>query len=191
MASGWIPRNSSAPLGSIWPEARLRITRYPSISEQQFLGCVAAFVDSLSGELNAAASALRRLQDGRKGSAFAFEMTLDTHRYGALIVLDRWSSLIAAFGPHLRLSQRQSILEEGPGRVRTAEDILGRANQLIDAAESYSTDVVEACLVAFQSLNVTFAEERAAAEQSAKLGPMLPEDYKEARGIFLQDLAAR
>jgi hypothetical protein len=169
----------------------LRITRYPNISEQQFFGCVAAFVDSLSGELNAAAGALRRLESRAKGGAFAFEMTLDTHRYGALIVLDRWSSLLAAFGPHQRLSQRQTIVEEGPARVRASEEILGRANQVIDAAGSYSGDLVEACLMAFQSVNVTFTEERTASEQFAKLGPMLSEDYKEARSIFLQDLAAR
>ena len=34
-------------------------------------------------------------------------------------------------------------------------------------------------------------EERDDAEQSAKLGPMLPEEYREARRIFLEDLAAR
>ena len=169
----------------------MRITRYPSISEPQFFGCVAAFVDSLSGELNAAAAALRRLKDRGKGAAFAFEMTLDTHRYGALIVLDRWSSLIAAFGPHLLLSQGQSSLEQGGDRVRSAEEILARANQVIDSAGSYSSDLIEACLMALQSVSTIFTEERAAAEQSAKLGPTLSEDYKEARSIFLQDLAAR
>ena len=46
-------------------------------------------------------------------------------------------------------------------------------------------------LWAYQSLNVTFAEERGEAEQSGKLGPMLPDDYREARRIFLEDLAAR
>jgi len=67
----------------------LRITRFPSITEPQFFGCVSAFVDSLAGELNSASIALRRLEGQSKGSAFAYEMTLDTHRYGALIVLDR------------------------------------------------------------------------------------------------------
>ena len=134
---------------------------------------------------------LRRLEGRAKGSAFAYEMTLDTHRYGALIVLARWSTLVNAFGPHLTLSRRQSILEEGPGRIRAAEDILGRANAMMDAAERYGTDVVEAGALAFQSLQTTFAEERGEAEQSAKLGPMLPDDYREARRIFLEDLAAR
>jgi hypothetical protein len=50
---------------------------------------------------------------------------------------------------------------------------------------------VEACVLAFQSLGSTFAEERQAATQSGLLGPMLPEEFKQARGIFLQDLAAR
>jgi hypothetical protein len=45
--------------------------------------------------------------------------------------------------------------------------------------------------MAFQSVDGVFAEERAEAEQTAKLGPMLPEEYKDARRIFLEDLAAR
>jgi hypothetical protein len=169
----------------------LRILRYPSIVEPQFLGCAAAFVDSLEGELNAAAMALRRIEGRAKGSAFAYEMTLDQHRYGALIVLDRWSALIAAFGPHLRLGTRPEMIEEGPARVAAAEGILGPANQLIDAAEGYGADLVEACLLAFQSVSGMFQQERASAEQSAKLEPMLPADYREARRIFSEDLAAR
>ncbi len=169
----------------------MRITRYPSLSEPQFFGCVSAFVDSLSGELNSATISLRRLEGRSKGSAFAYEMTLDTHRYGALIVLDRWSTLTQAFGPHLSLSRRSEILADGPRRIRTAEEILSRANHLIDSADQYGADVVEACALAFQSLNTTFAEERAEAEQSSKLGPMLPDDYREARRIFLEDLAVR
>jgi hypothetical protein len=169
----------------------LRITRFPSITEPQFFGCVAAFVDSLSGELNSAAMALRRLEGKGKGAAFAYEMTLDTHRYGALIVLDRWSTLVGTFGPHLHLSRRQEIVGQAPVRVQAAENILARANNLIDSSERYSPEVVEACLMAFQSLNTAFTEEREEAGQSAKLGPMLPEEYKEARRIFLEDLAAR
>ncbi|HEY2017254.1 MAG TPA: hypothetical protein VGH38_27300 [Bryobacteraceae bacterium] len=169
----------------------MRITRFPSISEPQFFGCVSAFVDSLAGELNAATMALRRLEGQSKGSAFAYEMTLDTHRYGALILLDRWSTLVGAFGPHLQLSRRPGIIESGPARVTAAENIMGGVNQLIDAADRYSGEIVEACVMAFQTLNTTFAEERAETEQSAKLGPMLPEEYREARQIFLHDLAAR
>ena len=169
----------------------MRITRYPNITEAQFFGCVAAFVDSLAGELNAATSALRRLTGRNKGSAFAFEMTLDTHRYGALIVIDRWSTVISAFGPHLMLPRRRDIVDRGVERVRSAEEILTRANALVDAAPNYSEAVVEACVLAFQSVNGIFEEERAEAEQSAKLGPMLPEDYRDARRIFLEDLAAR
>ncbi len=169
----------------------MRITRYPNINEPQFFGCVAAFVDSLTGELNAASMTLRRLEGQAKGRAFAYEMTLDQHRYGALIVLDRWSTVAAAFGPHLEISRSSSILTDAASRVRSAEDILSRANALLDAAGSYNPDVVEACLMAWQSVGGIFAEERAEAEQSAKLGPMLPDDYKEARQIFLQDLAAR
>jgi hypothetical protein len=169
----------------------LRITRYPNISESQFYGCVAAFVDSLSGELNAATAALRRLTGRNKGGAFAFEMTLDTHRYGALIVIDRWSTVLNAFGPHLMLPRRRDILERGGERVRAAEEILTRANALVDAANNYSEAVIEACAMAYQSVAAVFEEERAETEQAAKLGPMLPEDYRDARRIFLEDLAAR
>jgi hypothetical protein len=169
----------------------LRITRFPNLTEAQFFGCVAAFVDSLSGELNSASMALRRLEGQSKGRAFAYEMALDQHRYGALIVLDRWSTVTAVFGPHLTLTRHPSILTGASSRVRAGEEILARANALIDAADSYATAVVEACVLAYQSLNTTFEEERAEAARSASLGPMLAEDYREARRIFLEDLAAR
>ena len=182
---------SSARSASTWREARLRITRFPSLTETQFLGCTAAFVDSLAGELNAASLALRRLQGQSKGAAFSYEMALDSHRYGALIILDRWATLVHAFGPHLALSARREILDEAPARVQSAENLLSRVNQLIDNAPAYSGELVEACALAFQSLQKTFVEEQESAEQSARLGPMLSEDYLEARRIFLEDLAAR
>jgi hypothetical protein len=169
----------------------VRIIRFPSISENQFLGCTAAFVDSLFGELHSAAISLRRLEGKAKGDAFAYEMELDTRRYGALIVLDRWSSLVGTFGPHLQLSQRPGIVDDAPARIAGAENILNRANQLIDAAETYGSELVEVCVTAFQTLKTTFSEERAAAEQWASLGPMQPEDYRDARRIFLEDLSAR
>ena len=169
----------------------MRITRFPALSEPQFFGCTAAFTDSLFGELNAASSSLRRLEGRSKGAAFAYEMTLDTHRYGALIVLDRWSTLVNAFGPHLQLSRHQTIVRNGAARIQTAESILATANQVLDNSKTYSNDVVEGCALAFRSLQTTFAEEREEADQSAKLGPMLPEDYTSARRIFLEDLAAR
>jgi len=169
----------------------VQITRYTSLTEPQFLGCASAFVDALFGELNAAAMYLRKLEGQPKGAAFAYEMSLDRHRYGALTVLDRWAAMVRTFGPHLRLSRYQTIIEEAPARVRTAEEMLSRANEVIDAAGEYASEAVEACALAFQSLATTFEEERKAAEQSAKLGPMLPEEFGQARGIFLQDLAAR
>ena len=169
----------------------MRITRYTSLTEQQFLGCVSAFADTLTGELNSAAMYLRKLGGQAKGAAFAYEMSLDRHRYGTLTVLDRWGTLVAAFGPHLTLSRYAAIAEEAPARVRAAETILESANRLIDGADGYSTEVVEACVLAFQSLATTFAEERQAAGQSAQLGPMLPDEFRQARAIFLQDLAAR
>lgn len=169
----------------------MRITRFPSLTEPEFLGCTAAFVDSLSGELNAALLSLSRLEGQPKGAAFAHEMALDTHRYGALIVLDRWATLVNAFGPHLRLSSRPEIVDHASARVQSAENILGRVNHLIDASASYAGELVEACRMAFQSLHMTFADERAAAEQAMLLGPMLPEEFKQARRIFLEDLAVR
>jgi hypothetical protein len=165
----------------------VRITRYPSLTRQQFLGCVAAFADALTGELNAAALALRRLEGKSKGAAFAHEMALDTHRYGALIVLDRWLSLAAAFGAHLE----EPMANAAPERVAGAEQVLVRANQAIDAAEAYGTALVEAAVMAFQTVSATFGEERRSAEENAKLGPMLSEDYVSARRIFGEDLAAR
>jgi hypothetical protein len=169
----------------------VQITRYASLSEPQFLGCVSAFADALTGELNSAVMYLRKLEGQAKGNAFAYEMSFDRHRYGALTVLDRWGAFVAAFGPHLALSRYPAIVAEAPARVRTAESILESANRLIDAGAAYSSDAVEACVLAFQSLATTFAEERQAASQSAQLGPMLPDEFKQARGIFLHDLAVR
>lgn len=169
----------------------MRIIRYPSISEHQFIGCTAAFVDSFFGELQSAAIALRRLEGKGKGDAFAYEMELDTRRYGALIVLDRWNSLVGTFGPHLRLTQRPGIVDDAAARIGAAETILNRVNEAIDGAGKYGSELVEACAAAFQTLKTTFDEERGLAEQWARLGPMQPEEYREARRIFLEDLAAR
>ncbi|HWB98057.1 MAG TPA: hypothetical protein VG672_15190, partial [Bryobacteraceae bacterium] len=119
------------------------------------------------------------------------EMSLDIHRYGALLVLDRWAALVRAFGGHLQLSRHPDILTETAGRVQTAENILARVNQVIDAASQYTGDLVNGCTLALQSLSTTFAEERQAAEEISRLGPMLPEDYHQARRVFLEDLAAR
>ena len=169
----------------------MRIIRFPHLTEPQFFGCTAAFVDSLAGELNLSTLALRRLQGHSKGAAFAYEMALDTHRYGTLIVLDRWSTLVRAFGRQMNLSIHRGIVDDALARVQSAENILGRMNELIDAAPTYAGELVEACVFAFQSLNTTFSEERDVTEQNTRLGPMLPEDYTEARRIFLEDLAAR
>jgi hypothetical protein len=169
----------------------MRITRLVSLSEPQFFGCVAAFADSLSGELNSASAALRRLEGQAKGAAFAFEMTLDRHRYGVSIVVDRWGTLIGAFGPHLAFDRARPIVDTAPERIRSAETVLEKANRLMDAAEAYSAAVVAACQLAFQTVEGLFSEERRTAEQDATLGPMLAEDYRSARRIFLEDLAAR
>lgn len=157
----------------------------------EFLGCVSAFMDSLFGELNSAAMTLRKLEGQAKGAAFAYEMVLDRHRYGALMILDRWAQLVDTFGPHLKPARHQDIIGQAPTRVQSAENILSRTNDLIDATSQYSSDLVEACILAFQSLRAIFEEEREAAEQPARLGPMIPAEFTAARRMFLADLAAR
>ena len=165
----------------------MRITRYPSISSQQFLGCVSAFADSLAGELNSALIALRRLAGQKKGGAFAYEMTLDNHRYGVLIVLDRWRDVCAAFGAQLE----QPIANAAPERVEAAEKLMEQVNRLIDGSPAYGEEIAEACQAAFQTIASIFGEESESAARQAKLGPMLPEEYTASRRIFLEDLAAR
>ncbi len=169
----------------------MRILGYSALDEQEFLGCLTAFVDTLTGELNAATMYLRKLQGQPKGAAFAFEMALDHHRYGVLMVLDRWARVVHAFGPHLDSPRHAAIVDQTPGRVQTAENILGRTNQVIDASHQYTQDLVEPCVLALQSLRSTFAEEGAAAERALQLGPMLPESFERARRVFLGDLAVR
>jgi hypothetical protein len=169
----------------------VRITRLTSLSEPQFFGCVAAFADSLSGELNSAVAALRRLEGRAKGSAFAFEMALDRHRYGVSIVLDRWGTLLSAFGPHLPFPRAQEILETSAGRIRSAETVMENANRLIDGADRYTPDVLAGYQLALQTVEGFFGAERRAADQDATLGPMLPDEYTATRRIFLEDLAQR
>ena len=169
----------------------MRITRLTSLTETQFFGCISAFVDSLSGELNSAIAALRSLESKSKGEAFAFEMALDKHRYGASIVLDRWGTLVDAFGPHLPFPRAMALLETTPLRMRSAEAVLTATNHLIDSAEDYNPALVEAAAMAFQTVGGIFGGERAAAETDGKLGPMLPEDYLAARRMFLEDLGQR
>jgi hypothetical protein len=167
----------------------LQITRYPSLSEQQFLGCLAAFVDALNGELNGVMGSLRRLEGRRKGAAFAYEIELDKRRYGAILTLDRWAELVRAYGAHA--DYRRELFAEGPGRVKSSEEVLGRANQVLDACETYAADVIAGVGLAVDSIMRTFSDERAAAEQTLTLGPMLPAEFHDARRVFGADLAAR
>jgi hypothetical protein len=169
----------------------VQILRFPSLTEDQFRGCVAAFVDSLSGEFNAATVALRRLEGQAKGSAFVHEIALDQHRYGALIVLDRWTALVSGFGPHLAETRCAALVETAAERTRAAENILLAANALLDEADRYNGAMTDACRAAFDSVMSLFSAESADADQAAKLGPMLAADYKEGRRVFLEDLAAR
>ncbi len=169
----------------------MQVTRYLSLNENQFLGCLSAFIDSLSGELNSALAYLRRLENRRKGSAFAFEMQLDKHRYGAIIVLDRWVDFTQAFRGHVELGRHQPLFDQAEQRARQAQRILEQSNQLTDNAPLYESGVVEACAMAYRTIEFTFQEERKAADQTVALGPMLPEEFKEYRRVFLTDLAER
>lgn len=169
----------------------MQITRFLSLNENQFLGCVSAFTDTLSGELNSALNYLRRLEGKRKGSAFAYEMQLDKHRYGALIVLERWGDFTRTFAGHVELGSRQSMFDEAAVRVESAQQLLQRANLMLDQAALYGGEIVEACQMAYRTVELTFQEEQQAASQMASLGPMLSEEFKEYRRVFQGDLAER
>jgi hypothetical protein len=173
----------------------LEILRHPSLTEAQYAGCVSAFVDSLAGELNAAATYLKRLQGSAKGAGFAHEIGLDRGRYGALLVLDRWRHLNTAFGPHLRPmlldSSLANVIAESERRVSAAEVILDRMNDMIDAAESYHPALIEAALLGLQQASRIFEQENQLAEKAAALGPLIPEEQKAARAVFRMDLAKR
>lgn len=173
----------------------MQILRYLSLSEPEYAGCVSAFVGSLTGELNAASSFLRRLEGTGKGAAFSYEMSFDRGRYGALLVLDRWRHLHRTFAPHLApgLSHPvlKTVLEESERRVTAGETILARANDLVDVTQAYHRQVVEAALLAFDQVRGIFREEIAFAGQASRLGPMLSEQQKAARDMFLADLSHR
>lgn len=169
----------------------MQVTRFPSLNEAQFLGCVSAFSDSLTGELNAGVTFLRRLEGERKGSAFAFEMKMDRHRYGALIILERWADLARAFAGHAELGVYQEMFDSAAARVEAARNVLERANQVVDAADHYGPEIIEACRMAFDTAAKIFEGEQAAAAKAAALGPMQPEEYREYRRVFLGDLGAR
>jgi len=170
----------------------LQILRNPFLTSAEYAGCVSAFVDSLSGELNAAATCLRRLEGTRKGSEFAHEVGLDRGRYGALMVLDRWRHLSGKLSPRLRGDERlREMIEQAEERVASGETILARANAVLDAAGTYESDVVAAALLAFQQAAAIFRQEAELAEREARLGPMMPEEQRTARAVFLADLARR
>ena len=169
----------------------MQITRFLSINENQFLGCLSAFIDTLSGELNSALAYLRRMENRRKGSAFAFEMQMDKHRYGAMIVLERWIDFTRAFAGHVQFGRHQPLFDQAQQRVTQSQRILEQSNQLIDNADTYATEIIEACAMAYRTIEFTFQEERKAADQTVALGPLLPEEFKEYRRVFLADLSER
>ena len=169
----------------------MQILRYLSLNEPQFLGCTSAFIETLNGSLNAAVMYLRKLERQRKGSAFAFEMQMDQARYGALIILDRWAEFVAAFAPHAEIPRYRQILDETPSRVKSAGELIERTNAFLDAGEWYTAQAVAACESGFQTVELIFSQEREAATQAQALGPMLSDDFKDYRRVFLGDLSSR
>ena len=169
----------------------MQITRYPSLTEDQFLGCISAFADSLAGTLNSAVMYLHKLEGQPKGAAFAFEIQLDQGRYGAAMVLDRWGAFVAAFAAASGLDRFRPMMNETPARVEQAVGLLEQANQALDAAPRYTESAVAMVESAFQTVQLIFDEERRAAEQAHSLGPMLPAGFHECRRVFLGDLNAR
>jgi len=157
----------------------------------QFLGATSAFWDTLTSTMSVALANLQKLQGRSKGAAFAFEMEMDKARYGTLILLERWSQFVAAFGPHIHLEIRTGIITDASSRVIAAENLLQNANRVLDSSDHYSQDLLEAASLAFDTVRATFQEEKQSAEQMAKLGPMLPEEYTEARRLFMADLTTR
>lgn len=154
------------------------------------MGCVSAFSDSLTSALEGTKAFLGRLQAQPKGAAFAFEMQLDSQRYGVMLILERWGEFINRFGAHVEL-KRPGVVEEAPLRIQTAENLMIRTNRLIDAATQYTPELEHAVEHAVSTILRAFQEERAAAGEMAALGPMLPDEFREARRVFLADLAQR
>lgn len=169
----------------------MRIIRSLSLSEAQFLGCVDAFLDSLHGELNSALMYLRKMEGRPKGAAFAFEMRLDQHRYGALLVLERWTRFLETFQHHTGYARHQALFDGASAKGSSAEKLVEQANHLIDAAPDYSPDLVEACALTFRTIEKLFAEERRAAAEARLLAAADSSEFQESRGVFLGDLAAR
>jgi len=118
-------------------------------------------------------------------------MQMDQHRYGTLIVLDRWAEFARAFRGHAELGARQPMLDQAAERAQSAQGVMERANRVLDDADFYSMEVVEACALALRTVELTFNEEKEAADQAASLGPMLSDEYKQYRSVFLSDLSQR
>lgn len=169
----------------------MQIQRFLSLNELQLLGCASAFLDALDSEMQSALSYLRRLEDTMKGRAFGFEMQMDKHRYGALIVLERWAEFASAFAGTATVGGYQPMLTDARARVTGAVKLLETVNRTIDAAEVYSGDIVEACAMAFHAVEMTFKEEREAVQRVQVLEAAIPEDYRHYRSVFAGDLAVR
>jgi len=105
------------------------------------------------------------------------------HRYGALIVLERWGALVASFGPHLAETRSAALVETAAERTEAAENILLAVNALLDEADRYDGTTIEACRAAFDSAMSLFAAERADADEAAKLGRCFRRITRKA-GVF-------
>ncbi len=169
----------------------MQILRFPSMSEAEYFGCVSAFVDSLWAALDGVAQSLGKLQGRAKGAAFLFEMQLDQHRYGALMILDRWERFVEGFGPHVELTRHREATAGTPASVEAARGLITKLNAIIDSAERYTPELAAAADMTSQAVRSAFSAAHLAADQMEKLGPMLSDEFQASKRIFRADLAAR
>jgi hypothetical protein len=169
----------------------LQIRRFLSLNEPQFLGCTSAFLDALDSEMQSAQAYLQRLVNQSKGRAFGFEMQLDKHRYGSLIVLERWAEFGSAFASTGMLGELQPLLEQARARATSAAGLIEKMNAMVDAADFYSPELIEACGMTFHAVGNIFRDEREAVQRLHALGAEPPEDFRHYRSVFTGDLAVR
>ncbi len=168
----------------------MQMLRFPEIAEAEFSGCLTAFVDALWAALEGVTLSLDRLRDRSKGSAFLFEMQMDQHRYGVLLVLERWTRLVDRFGAAAPAAAEDAVAHAA-ARSATAAGLMEKLNHLIDGSERYSAEIAAAAAMTFGAIRSEFAAEHLLADRNEKLGPMLPEEYQRAKAVFRSDLLAR
>ena len=137
-----------------------------ALSEPEYLGCLAAFVDSFSGHLTQTRSYLARLEGKKKGALFGWEMALDQARYGALIVLERWKELNERFSRSIDGLPGSLPSGESSARAEQACQDLAGWNERLDAAERYDPVLMECYGAALLNLLDGLAQEQQAARSA-------------------------